>query len=355
MLLLVLAFAPVATALQDSGSRPGRLARIEFKGLERLKEEQAVAASGLKIGQAIDVPTLEAASQSLIDSGLFKKLAYRYHVDSGQVTVTFTVEEAGAGVPVVFDNFVWFSEEELLAAIRRDVPTFDGTAPETGTLADQIARSLERLLKEKNIQGHVEYKPSADLSGRNARQIYSVTGVPMPLCSLIFPGASGIRESELIKNSGPLKESDYSQEFVTEFARNNLIPLYQQKGYLRAKFLNPAAKPETSRDCKNGVAIEMPVEEGLVYSWSKVQWEGNSALNPIELERALGMKAGEVANGVKFSEGLKAVREAYGKRGYLTLRLKPEPDFDDANKSVSYRIGITEGPQFRMGQFVVNG
>ncbi|MBD0371549.1 MAG: hypothetical protein ICV60_11980 [Pyrinomonadaceae bacterium] len=345
----------MARAQQDSGSKPGRLARIEFKGLERLKEEQAVAASGLKIGQQIDTNMLDAASQSLIDSGLFKKLSSRYHVDNGQVTVTFTVEEASAAIPVVFDNFIWFSEEELLGAIRRDVPTFDGTAPETGTLTDQIARSLERLLKERNIQGQVEYKPSADPSGRNAKQVFSVTGVPLPLCSISFPGASGISESELVKNSRPLMSNDYSREFVTEFAKSNLIPLYQVKGHLRAKFLSPKAVPQSSKDCKDGVAVTIPVEEGLVYSLGKVEWEGANALGGPELETSLGMKAGEVANGVKFADGLKAVRAAYGKRGFLALRLNPSPDFDDANRRVSYRIGVTEGPQYRMGTLVING
>jgi outer membrane protein assembly factor BamA len=354
-LLLLCALPFPAPAQQGVNSKPGRLAKIEFKGLERLKEEQAAAASGLKIGEMVDVPAVEAASQSLIDSGLFKKLGYRYHEDKGQVTVTFTVEEANAGVPVVFDNFIWFSDEELLNAIRRDVPTFDGTAPESGTLADQIARALERLLKEKNIQGHVEYKPSADLSGRNAKQVFSVTGVPLPLCSVSFPGADGIAESELVKNSKPLMANDYSQEFVAEFAKSNLIPLYLRKGHLRAKFLSPSAKPEINKICQNGVAAAIPVEEGLVYSLNKVDWVGNSALNAAELESVLGMRAGEVADGVKFIEGMSAVRDAYGKHGYLALKLKPEPDFDDAGRRVSYRISVTEGPQFRMGSLVVNG
>lgn len=359
MLLLALALslggAPAATAQQATNAKPGRLARIEFKGLERLKEDQAIEASGLKIGQAINVDILDAASQRLIDSGLFKKLSSRYRVDNEQVTITFTVEEAAAGVPVVFDNFVWFTEEELYAAIRRDVPTFDGTAPESGTLADQIARSLERLLKERNIQGQVEYRPSADPAGRNAKQIYSVTGVPLPLCSISFPGANGVAESELVKNSKALMTNDYSQEFVTEFARRNLIPLYQEKGHLRAKFLNPRAVPQSGKDCKEGVAVTLPVEEGLVYSWDKAEWSGNSAYSAADLDAVLGMKAGAVANGLKLGEGLKAVRDAYGKRGYLALRLKPEPNFDDANRRVSFRVSVTEGPQFRMGTLNISG
>jgi outer membrane protein assembly factor BamA len=355
LLLSGLAFAPAARGQQSSKSQPGRLSRIEFSGLVRLKEEQVVAASGLKIGQMIDVPVLDAASQRLIDSGLLKKLSYRYHVDNGQVVVTFTVEEARAGVPVVFDNFVWFSDEELLNAIRQDVPTFDGTVPESGNLTDQIAQALERVLRARNIPGQVEYKHSADPSGANAKLIFSATGVALPLCSLSFPGAGDIAEAELVKNSKELLAGDYSQEFAAEFAKSNLIPLYQEKGHLRARFLSPSAKLGNGKDCKNGVAVTLPVEEGLIYSWNKAEWEGARVIPASELESVLAMRTGEVANGVKFTENLKAVRELYGRKGYLALRLKAAPDFDDAARRVVYRISVTEGPQFRMGTLTVNG
>src|SRR5262245_61523794 len=34
-------------------------------------------------------------------------------------------------VPCVFDNFVWFKDQEIIDEIRKDLPSFDGAAPET--------------------------------------------------------------------------------------------------------------------------------------------------------------------------------------------------------------------------------
>jgi outer membrane protein assembly factor BamA len=67
------------------------------------------------------------------------------------------------------------------------------------------------------------------------------------------------------------------------------------------------------------------------------------------------MKNGEVANGLKFDEGIKAVQKLYGRKGYLTLGLKPTAVFDDQAHKVEYRIALTEGPQFRMGNLIVKG
>ena len=45
--------------------------------------------------------------------------------------------------------------------------------------------------------------------------------------------------------------------------------------------------------------LTIPVEEGPVYLWDKAEWTGNEALSANDLNAALGMKNGDVANDVK--------------------------------------------------------
>lgn len=54
-----------------------RLGKIEAVGLERYTHEQLVTASGLQIGQLIDIPAVDEAANQLVSSGLFKMLSYR--------------------------------------------------------------------------------------------------------------------------------------------------------------------------------------------------------------------------------------------------------------------------------------
>lgn len=352
-ILLIVVGAHRVPAQQTSA----RLSRIEFVGLARHSEEEAIAASGLQIGQTVDEPTLDAAANKMLGSGLFTKLSYRYRTNNGQAVVTFTIEETkGASIPVVFDNFVWFSNEELLAAVRKEMPTFDGTAPELGAAIDSITRGLERLLKERKIPGQVEYTPGEDRSGK-MEHIFSVKGLTIPVCTLRFPGANNVQESELIRTSKPLISSAYSRKFVEDFAKANLIPIYRQRGYLRAGFQPPTPKVEAGADgnCKDGVTVTLPVEEGLAYNWDKAEWDGNQALTIEELAATLGMKSGELADGLKIDTGLGMVRGAYGKKGFITARLKPTPAFDDPARRVTYRVSVNEGEQFRMGTLTITG
>ncbi len=355
-LTALLSFAPLAAqGQQGAGSKPVRLGRIEWTGLERYSQEQANAATGLQVGQMVEPTMLDAAAQRLYEKGIFKKLSYRYRVSNNQAVVTFIVEEMKGGVPIVYDNFVWFTEEELRAAIRKEIPGFDGTAPEAGGATESIARALGALLRERKIEGEVEYMPEATASGANARHIFFIKGVRMPICTLSFTGASGIPESELVKKSKDLFKHDYSNEFVYSFARTNLFPLYRERGQVRAAFSRPLAKPFSGDDCKNGVAVTIPVTEGEVYSLGKVLWEGNDIISTPDLEPVLGMREGEVANGIKFDTGIAAVLKAYGKRGFIMAKVLPTPEFDDASKKVSYRITVKEGGLYRMGSLTVQG
>ena len=358
-LLTLLMFVPCGFAQQPpSPARAMRLSSIEVSGLQRITKEQAISASGLQVGQQIDIAALDAAAQRLASSGLFANISYHLRGTADKAIVTFEVEEPkGRGLPVVFDNFVWFTEGEIIDAVRREVPTFDGTALESSAVLEGITRALQQLLRERKIQGQVEYTPSADLAGGNAKHVFSVKGANAKICGVRFPGAARVEESELLKHSKPLVASDYSQEFVSAFAVANLIPVYRERGHLLAQFSQPTASlgVDSADGCKESVVITLPVSEGIAYNWDKAEWAGNDSYTAQELEAALMMKAGELANGLKIDKGVEAVLKTYGKKGFLMARAKTEPTFDDVNKRVAYRIDITEGPQFRMGTLKITG
>ena len=335
-----------------------RLAGLEFAGLARVSKAQAVGASGLQVGQRVTAEELDAAAQRLLDSGLFTKLSYRLRTAGDQATVTFQVEERrGGNLPVVFDNFVWFTGEELASAVRREVPLFDGTAPASGAVIQSITRALEGLLRERKIQGQVSYNPSADAGGRNPRHVFSVAGAAMKVCAVRFPGAAGVSADELVKNSKGLIGAEYSQELASAYAAANLIPVYRRHGHLKAQFGQPTAAvgAGAAAACVEGLVVTLPVSEGASYVWDKAEWVGNEAYAARDLEGPLGMKPGMVADGLRIDEGLKAVEKTYGRKGFLTARVSGEPVFDDENRRVSYRIAVAEGPRYTMSTLTIKG
>jgi outer membrane protein assembly factor BamA len=326
-----------------------KIAKIETEGLQALTAETIITTSGLKIGEAFSVAALDAAAERLLSSGLFKKVGYRTRNVAGDVTITFQLEEAkGQLSPVVFDNFIWFSDEELAAAIKRDVPSFNGSAPDIGNTNEAIKKALQNLLAERKLPGQVEY----NLTERE--HLFRVAGVPMKICTLHFPGAQSVSEEKLIEATRSSMDLDYSRQSAQTFPKFGLYPIYRELGHLRAAFGEPVAKPATKAGCE-GVDLTIPVNEGAIYSWVKAEWFGNQVLSTKELDDTLGMKPGEVANGKKFDTGLKEVQKAYGKHGHIQARLNAAAEFDDGAPKVTFKIAINEGPQYRMGTVEFKG
>lgn len=352
-----LMLSAIALTAVSQAQQTFKIARIEFEGLSRLSPEEMLATTGLKLGDTFDEARLDAAAQHLIDSGLFKNVAYHTRVTKDQMTITFQVEETKAlSSRVVFDNFIWFTDTELIGAVRREVPSFTGTAPDNGDMVERITKALQRFLHENQIDATVNYMASQDSpSSPTQEHVFSVIGVPMPICTLQFSGSKNIAEAKLLESSKPLFGSDYSSKFVSLFAERSLVPIYREHGLLKAAFAPPAAKPEATATCKAGVAVVLGVDEGLVYKWDRAEWSGINALTAQELNVVIGMQQGQTANGLKIDQLPTQIHEAYARKGYLLARARSHPEFNDAAQSVMYRLDVVEGPQFRMGKLTVKG
>src|SRR5215475_5371548 len=136
-----------------------RLTAIAFEGLKSQSPDKIVAASGLQVGQTIDFEAVKAAAQRLSQTGLFGKVSYRYRYSSTQIELTFELEEKTTGKKRChFDNFVWFSDKEIIDAVKRDMPDFDGTILVSDLVGEEVKKSLARLLAERKIAGEVIFE-----------------------------------------------------------------------------------------------------------------------------------------------------------------------------------------------------
>jgi outer membrane protein assembly factor BamA len=94
------------------------LRRVEISGLESLSPDQVIARSGLRVGDSVDRPTIDAAAGTLMDSGWFKSVNYRVQITDSETTVVFEVAEKTprSNPPVTSDilgNVTWSGNRAL--------------------------------------------------------------------------------------------------------------------------------------------------------------------------------------------------------------------------------------------------
>jgi outer membrane protein assembly factor BamA len=355
VVLAILSAFPVWAQEPPPGTK-WRLDKLEFEGLKNHKQEVAAAITGMKIGQTIDLDLIKSAAQKLGAAGLFSGVRYRYRYSTDRIEVTFVVEEAKRrNWECIFDNFVWFSEQEIKDAVKISIPDFDGTAPDSDFVTEKIKQALTKMLRVKDLAGEVVYEPLDDAERRQRVHLFRVKDANLRICSIRFDGARDELKPQLLKEMQALLKTDYSRMDAALFAGAALTPFYRNRGFLKVRFRSTEAQLVPDGDCKDGVVVTVPVEEGVLYRWEKAVWAGNQVLSTQELDEALGMKQGEVADASKISRGNTGVSRAYGSKGYMKIFLVPVPVFDDARALVSYQIKVNEGNQYRMGRLAISG
>src|SRR5712691_13270366 len=184
ILACLAALAALGTA-PEVAAQTGRITAIRVVGSRRYAEAQVAAASGLHLRDTVGREEIQAAADRLSQLGSFASVRFRFTSTGESITVEFQVEDAPT-VPVFFDNFPWFADDELTAAIRQAVDLYDGTAPEQGSILDQMTETLRKVLANRGIHAAVERTLMVRPGGDGMMQQFRVVGASLRINAIQF-------------------------------------------------------------------------------------------------------------------------------------------------------------------------
>jgi outer membrane protein assembly factor BamA len=351
-----LSLAIAGAVYAQAPSSTATLHEVHVDGFKKLTEAQIIAITELQVNSAVSRDSLQAAADKLVASGLFAHVKYDFHTRGDQVSVNFHVEENSL-LPAFFDNIPWFDDSELNAEIKSKNPSYDGTLPESGPLVDSAADTIKSLLASHKLDVTVQHQVMQNPIGDGNVQSFTIEGASLQIASIGFGDPSLDQDRAVQAHLGELRGKPYSRLAIDIFLVEQVRPTYVTKGYLRLKLGPPQVRltgPPTDK-LPDKIPVYIPVEAGPVYHFAGVQWSGNSVLITDILNTAFDMKANDLADGEKIFSGWDRVQGEYGSRGYLEAKVEPAESFDDSAHTVSYSVKITEGAQFKMGNFILTG
>lgn len=348
---LLLSPSPRAQSSAEAGS--GKLASVRVAGSSRFHSDQIAPATGLKPGATVTKDDLQRGADRLAQLGPFAGVHYRYGDTDAGVVVEYQVTDAPA-VPAWLDNFPWFTDAELISAVKSSVPLFDGAAPEHGTLLDDISDALQLALASRNVHTSVTHSLVTAPGGSEQVQQFRVDGANLNVASVEFGDPLARNDRAIQARLPDLVDHPYSRTAIELFEFEQVRPAYLAQGFLRVKFNLPGTSLVGSGPSAR-VAVTIAVEPGSAFIWNGVTWSGNTVISSQELTALVTLKPGEPANEMKIEPIWESVRDAYAHRGYLEARVAPHAQFDDTAKRVSYTAAVSEGAQFRMGKLILTG
>jgi outer membrane protein insertion porin family len=330
------------------------LGGVQVSGASRYTMPEVVRLSRLESGKAVSVADLDAAAQRLVNTGLFQRVSYKYVTRAGQLTVTFEIEEPKWTIPVILDNFVWFTGKELNDGLRQMVPSFDGTAPDSDAAPEFMKGALQKLLEVRGLPGRVDFTLQQNNKTKALSFLFSVKDPSPIVCGVRFEGASAVPEEQLIVALRRSMPVEYSRFFLQNVSAGTLTDIYRQRGHWRAAFAEPKAALDAVPGCA-GVAVTLSVDEGPSYVWAGAEWKGNAAVAAAQLDTVFGMNSGETAALARIDDGIRRVHQVYEKQGYILQTAAYAPRLDDAARRATFEIRIDERQQFRMGNLEFAG
>ncbi len=367
LLLSLFCVSAAAQTQPAKGAHPAspvyKLIAVKVTGSQRFTSDEIAAASGLPVGTVAHEEDFKKAARQLGESGAFNNVAYTYSYSSTGTKLEFQVADADKFVPARFTDFVWFTDEALLQKVHERVPLFKGDLPTNGRLPDQVSDVLQALLVENAIPGHVEYLRNNNKTEQLQSIDYNIAGVSIRIHHAEFPGASPQELPLLQAAADKLIDLEYSREFMANFIEHSILPIYRERGYLKAScalpqpdVVKPApSDPSDNRTKPTFVDVTFPLTPGFQYKLTHWDWSGNKAIPSETLEPFFHAKAGQTANTVLLDKDLRAVQELYGSRGYVVATIKGVAEFDNDAGTVAFHLVVNEGDIFHMGELEFRG
>jgi outer membrane protein assembly factor BamA len=333
-----------------------KLVAVRVTGTQRYSSEEIIAATGLEIGAVAAEEDFQKAAQRLGECGFFSNVSYSYAYSPAGIKLDLDLADSDKLVPAHFENFVWFSNEELVVKIHEHLALFKGQVPIGGNLSDQVSDILQAVLVQHSLSARADYiRESKQNEGPIDSVNFRASGMNLRIQEVRFPGAGPDELPALAAEANKLVGTDYLRSDLEVFANAHLLPVYLERGFLKASISEPQAKVVQETADETQVAVQFPVAPGIQYKLSGIEWAGNTAFPTDRLQSLIHARPGQAANAFELKTDLESVHKLYGTAGYMTASVKDQPQFDDATRSVAYRLEVQEGDVFHLGDLDIQG
>ena len=321
---------------------------ITFTGAPNLPQPDLLALSGIHPGDSLTQPAIEAAMNRMADTGLFADIQFK---TEGPTTLHFvlTPQDTAHMRSIAFTNFPWYAESDLLAALHKQQPLFNGMVPIDGDLKDRITAALEAILKQ-NQSLTATVRPIANPGGGLN---YGITSPPVVVGKLLLQDAKLDSAPSLIDVGSRFADAPYLTGISEESLRKNLSDAYLDLGYLD-QTVDPIAHA-TPRIASTEVLVDLTgaAHTGQQYIITSLTLpKPTGSVTQAELDRAVSLKQGKPTSVTLVKVTQSALEFAYVNKGFLDAVTTVEPAKNSTAHTVAYTYSTAPGAVYKMRNLV---
>ncbi|MDI5948883.1 outer membrane protein assembly factor BamA [Flavobacterium yafengii] len=344
------------------------LADVAVVGDISFNSQTVVTFSGLQKGQEITIPgeEISAAIKKLGKLGLFDEISFYVNkVQNDSIYLDLNIVELPKLNQVKFVGVKKTKTEALI----KDNSLNKGKVVNENLITTTKNYIENKYKKDGFYNTKVNINTVKDTSTINSvNMLVSIDkGEKVKIQKIDFVGNTKISDKTLRKAMKDTKQKNFirilkASKFIKEKYKTDLekiISVYKEKGYRDARILSDSVTFDKE---KNALSIKINVEEGNKYYFGDIKFLGNTVYTDQGLSRVLGVKKGEIYNGVLLQKRIadaskpdgEDIDNLYKNNGYLFSNINAV-EVRTANDTIDFEIRITEGPIAYFNKITVVG
>ena len=342
---------------------------ISVSGIKTFNTQTVISYSGLNKGQKINVPgeDVSAVIKKLWGLELFSDINfYVTKVKNNKISLEIDVVE----LPTLTDVKINGLKKGVIESLIKDTDLTTGKKLSESFLTNTKNYIENKYKKEGFLDTKVTLITTKDSIGENSfKMVVNVDkGSRIKIKEINFVGNKIFKSNKLrskLKNTkhktskriwkrSKFIEKDFKEDL------SSLINFYKEEGYRDARILSDTLIRNDKGS--NTISLNLDVEEGSKYYFGDIDFIGNTVYSNNILQRVLGLKKGDVYNGVLLKKRIadnskpdgEDITNLYQNSGYLFSNVNAV-EVSAIEDTINFEIRITEGKLANFNKISVEG
>ena len=357
---------------QTSGFVKGKtykLDSVSVSGIKTFNEQTVISYSGLNIGEKIKVPgeKISAMINKLWALELFSDInVFVTKVNNNNISLELEIVE----LPTLTNVKINGLKKSKIDVIIKDTDLVEGKKLSESFLTNTKNYIVNKYQKEGFLDTKVSLNTIKDTVGTNSyKMVVNVDRGPrIKIRDVNFKGNEIFKQAKLksklknTKSKNPIRFWKRSKYIVDDFKEDlvGLIDFYKEEGYRDARILSDTVI-RNEKESKS-ISLNLKIEEGNKYYFGDINFIGNAVYSNDVLQQILGLKKGDVYNGVVLKKRIadtskpdgNDITNLYQNNGYLFSNINAV-EVSAVEDTINFEIRITEGKLANFNKIVVEG
>lgn len=349
---LLITLPAVASQPVDVENRPVR--DIKLEGIKQVDQQIILNVISMKPGSPYDSDKVASDIRTITRLNRFSKVEAKIKVNpDNTIDLTYAVTESMLLADVQVTGNKNLGDNELLGLIL--------LGPGDPIDPFHIQNAREKIQDHYEKSGYFLAEVSVDEQALNEDNIliFKIREGPKPkIRDIKFSGNEIFTDDQLktkinsntyvfIFRKGELYDEQLTKDITA------LRDFYLERGYRDVRIGRQIQLSDNQKDA----TLIFHINEGMQFTVNNITVEGNSYISQDQILQAIPMKVGKIYSVDNETKSEKAVKDLYGKLGYLDTRVTVTPfqPLGKASPKIDVTITVVEQNRYRVGNVIIRG